>query len=83
MDNYEPPKGAVVYVKPDCPQCVATKRWMDRAGVRYTAVDLTEDAEAYRFVTGHLGYAQAPVVLDGDGAHWSGFRIDLLEQSFQ
>jgi glutaredoxin-like protein NrdH len=65
-----------VYSKPACVQCDATYRALDRKGVEYTVVDMTQDAEALEMVRG-LGYLQAPVVVAGD-AHWSGFRPDRI-----
>src|SRR5690606_11247894 len=65
-----------VYSKPACVQCDATYRALDRKGVEYTVVDITQDAEALEMVRG-LGYLQAPVVVAGD-THWSGFRPDKI-----
>ena len=66
-----------VYTKPGCDQCTATYLQFDKAGIEYTVVDLTEDAEARAHVQS-LGYLQAPVVVAGD-QHWSGFRIDRIK----
>ena len=68
----------VVYSKPACVQCTATTREMDRKGITYKYVDLTEDAEAMETVR-DLGYMQAPVVVAGDD-HWAGFRPDKIGQ---
>lgn len=65
-----------VYSKPACVQCDATYRALDRKGVEYTVVDITQDAEALEMVRG-LGYLQAPVVV-ADDTHWSGFRPDQI-----
>ena len=35
-----------VYTKPDCYQCRATFRALDKAGIDYTAVDITLDTDA-------------------------------------
>lgn len=67
-----------LYTKPACMQCNATKRALDRAGVDYTAVDISLDDEARDYVLA-LGYLQAPVVVV-DGDHWSGFRPDRIKQ---
>lgn len=73
-------QGLVVtlYSKPACPQCVATKRRLDKRGAAYTVVDVTEDADALAFVLG-LGYQQVPVVVLESGAHWSGFRPEFID----
>ncbi len=65
-----------VYSKPACVQCDATYRALDRKGVEYSVVDITQDAEALEMVRG-LGYLLAPVVVAGD-THWSGFRPDQI-----
>ncbi|MFK7838694.1 MAG: glutaredoxin-like protein NrdH [Bdellovibrionales bacterium] len=66
----------VVYSKPACVQCTATTREMDRKGIPYQYVDLTEDDAAMNLVRG-LGYMQAPVVVAGE-EHWAGFRPDKI-----
>jgi glutaredoxin-like protein NrdH len=66
-----------VYSKPNCVQCVATYRALDKAGLDYTIVDLTMDADAFATVV-KLGYQQAPVVMAG-GEHWSGYRPDRIK----
>ena len=66
-----------VYSKPNCVQCSATRRALDKAGLVYETVDISLDAEALEQVTS-LGYAQAPVVVAGED-HWSGFRPDKIK----
>ncbi|NEJ74784.1 glutaredoxin-like protein NrdH [Rhizobium phaseoli] len=65
-----------VYSKPACVQCTATYRALDRLGVAYDIVDISEDAEALDRVR-NLGYMQAPVVIAGE-RHWAGFRPDMI-----
>ena len=65
-----------VYTKPDCVQCNATYRALDKKGIDYAIVDLTENPSARGRVMG-LGYLRAPVVVAGD-QHWSGFRPDRI-----
>jgi glutaredoxin-like protein NrdH len=65
-----------VYSKPACVQCTATTRALDRRGVAYEVVDISEDAAAYARVS-EMGYRQVPVVVAGD-SHWSGFRPDMI-----
>lgn len=70
-----------LYTKPACMQCNATKKALDRAGLDYTMVDISQDEEARDHVLS-LGYLQAPVVeVDGDNpSHWSGFRPERINQ---
>lgn len=72
-------RAIALYSKPDCVQCVATKRRMDRLGLEYTEVDMAQDPAALEYVRG-LGYQQAPVVVLDDDTHWSGNRPDLIKQ---
>ncbi|QTE29321.1 glutaredoxin-like protein NrdH [Pengzhenrongella sicca] len=65
-----------VFSKPSCVQCDATYRALDKHGVVYTSVDITEDAAALEMVR-DLGYLQAPVVIAGS-EHWSGYRPDRI-----
>jgi len=64
------------YSKPACVQCDATYRALDKHGIDYRIVDLTQDPTALGLVRS-LGYLQAPVVVAGD-THWSGFRPDQI-----
>ncbi len=66
-----------VYTKPACVQCNATYKALDKVGVEYAIVDISEDSEARDYVMA-LGYLQAPVVVAGD-EHWSGFRPDRIK----
>lgn len=66
-----------VYTKPACVQCNATYKALQKQGIEYDVVDITEVPEARDYVTG-LGYLQAPVVVAGDN-HWSGFRPDRIK----
>ncbi|GAA1046464.1 MULTISPECIES: glutaredoxin-like protein NrdH [Rothia] len=65
-----------VYTKPACVQCNMTYRALDKNGIDYTTVDVTEDAAALARIK-ELGYMQAPVVIAGD-EHWSGFQPDRI-----
>lgn len=67
-----------VYTKPACVQCNATYRALDKAGIEYSVVDITEDARAREPVMS-LGYLQAPVVVAGD-VHFSGFKPDEIKK---
>lgn len=67
-----------LYSKPRCPQCDATKRWLNKNGTNYTELDITANHDARDYVMA-LGYLSAPVVVAG-GEHWSGFRPDRLDK---
>ena len=66
-----------VYTKPNCVQCNATYKALDKQGIAYDVVDISLDDEARDYVMA-LGHLQAPVVVAG-GEHWSGFRPDRIK----
>ncbi|GAA2042908.1 glutaredoxin-like protein NrdH [Yaniella flava] len=65
-----------VYSKPACVQCNATVRALDKKGIEYNVIDMSQDMDALERVRA-LGYMQAPVVMT-DSDHWSGFRPDKI-----
>lgn len=65
-----------VYSKPACAQCTATYRELDRRGLEYKVIDLSEDKSALEYVAS-LGYRQAPIVVT-EHDHWAGFRPDKI-----
>lgn len=72
-----------IYTTPKCHGCRLSKAILDRAGITYRTVDLSESLDDYRAVKA-MGYTQAPVVCvtypDGRNDHWSGLRPDLLNK---
>ena len=66
----------IVYTKPSCVQCDATKRSLDKIGVPYSTVDVTVDAEAFEMLV-EKGFKAMPVVNAGDD-WWSGFNPDKI-----
>jgi glutaredoxin-like protein NrdH len=67
-----------VYGKPDCSQCHMTTHHLDKLGLPYEYLDVTQDDDARDAVT-LLGYRVLPVVVAGD-MHWGSFRYDKLKQ---
>ena len=65
-----------VYTKPSCVQCDMTKRYLDKAGVEYNTVDITEDPAALELILS-MGFQAAPVVIS-DAGNWAGFQPDKL-----
>jgi len=66
----------IVYTKPACVQCDMTKRYMDKNGISYTTVDITENPDALDMILG-MGFSSAPVVISGD-LSWAGFQPDKI-----
>lgn len=71
-----------IYETPGCTACRLSKQVLDRAGITYRTVDLSESLDDYRSVKA-MGYQQAPVICatfpDGRNDHWSGLRPDKLQ----
>ena len=65
-----------VYTKPNCVQCDATKKYMDKNGIQYNTVDITQDQEALDMILG-MGFSSAPVVISGD-LSFAGFQPDKI-----
>lgn len=66
----------IVYTKPSCPQCTATKRALTAHGVEFEEADLLGEldaAEAFRA----YGVRSAPVVVSSAGV-WGGYVPDAL-----
>lgn len=68
-----------VYTLPNCVQCNQTKKQLDKLGIPYDTVDLTENEEAYRFVTETLGYKSAPVVIVTGNVEKKDHEGDMLQ----
>lgn len=66
-----------LYTRPNCAACDGTKRYLNKHEIEHQVIDVTQDEEAYAYVTG-LGYSSVPVVVAG-GEHWSGLRPDRIK----
>ena len=66
----------IVYTKPSCVQCDQTKRFLDKSGIEYTTIDITENQEAVDKII-DLGFKSAPVVMT-DVDSWAGFNPSKL-----
>ena len=77
MQNTTP--AITFYSKPACVQCTMTKKALEKKGLAYAEVDITEDPAALAYVTRELGYSQAPIVKISDTTHWAGFRPDRIQ----
>lgn len=68
-----------VYSKPACVQCNSTYKKLDKKGVEYVTVDVSQDAEAFSYITEELGYSAVPVVVTDDD-HWAGYNPEKIAQ---
>lgn len=70
------PMKITVWEKPNCVQCMQTKRVMDQEGVQYQVRRLDKSSKAVeRFK--ELGLMAAPIV-ETDDRRWSGFRLEKI-----
>ena len=70
----------VLYTKPGCGHCGATRHAMESRGVPFETVNVMDDDAALDAIKG-LGYLTVPVVLVQDGhaaEHWGGFQLDRI-----
>lgn len=70
-----------VYHRPNCVQCNLTFKELNKRGVAYEHIDVSQDEAAADKVRA-LGHLQAPVVITETGDNWSGFRIDKINHHF-
>lgn len=76
-------KKVTVYSKPDCMQCMYTKKYLTEHHIDFSTIDVTQDEFALRLVKEQLGYQAVPVVvvIGGDDIeHWYGFQPDRLAE---
>jgi len=66
-----------VYSKPNCVQCSATYRRLDKHGIDYEIIDITLDPEERDYAMS-LGHLQAPVVVV-DNESWGGYNPDRID----
>jgi glutaredoxin-like protein NrdH len=65
-----------IYTTPNCVQCNQTKKLMDKLGIIYTTVDLTEHPEKLAEFK-QQGLMAAPIVTT-DVKVWSGFKYEKI-----
>ena len=70
-------KPVSVYKKDNCIQCTMTMKEMDKLGIKYETVNMSEN-EAEREKVKGMGYMTAPVVFVDEGNHWGGYRLEKI-----
>lgn len=65
---------------PSCGKCEMTKRMLKGKGVPFVEVNITENPDAYAYVTEDLGYSMAPVVVVDEHDHWCDLRPDEIDR---
>lgn len=75
-------KQVTVYSKPNCMQCMYTKKYLTEHDIEFNTIDVTKDDISLSFIKDQLGYQAVPVVVVDDNAdtfeHWYGFQPDKL-----
>ena len=72
-----------LYTKDSCPYCVNAKNWLDTHGFEFCEIDVSQDNEAYRFITesGHRTvpqiYFHGKLLVEGG---WQGLSTVSPEQ---
>ena len=73
-----------VYTRPNCGQCLASKKWLARDGVPFTEADLDEEHLAYAKANGIIS---APLIIVWEGDRivesWGGFRPAQLKATVE
>ena len=70
-----------VFTNPSNPQCEATEQELTRLGVRYVAVDLTQNPSTFEQIK-DAGFKQIPVVISPKPS-WSGHQPNKIRQLAQ
>lgn len=65
-----------IYTTPNCPSCRLTRQALDRAGLTYEVIDLSEHPDLVEQLRSE-GLLQAPVIDDGTSRS-AGFRPDRI-----
>lgn len=74
-----------VYTHPNCQQSKATVTFMNRMGLVYRIIDVTEEAEAPAELA-NIEHGWLPVVVAEHNGHksvWWGFRPGMIQQLAQ
>lgn len=72
----------IVYTRPGCVQCSATTTLMDRLGIDYELIDISNAPRVVTFLQGE-GHKSLPVVFVDYEEYtdsWCGFRPDLIKK---
>lgn len=68
-----------VYSQPNCMQCKMTKNVLEREGIPFNEIDVSQNGQALEYVRS-LGFQSLPVVeIEGEEPFY-GFRPDDLEK---
>lgn len=66
-----------LYSKPGCPQCMATKRDLDKLKISYTYINVSENLDAYAYLKSR-DILSLPFV-ETDDEDWTSYRPDKIK----
>lgn len=69
---------ATVYTLPMCQKCDRTTQHLQKLGIPFKTVDLSEDPVARQHIKDTYGFATAPVVVTEDDV-WCDFKPDKIK----
>ena len=69
---------ATVYTLPMCQKCNLTTQHLQKLGIPYETVDLSEDPVARQHIKDTYGFATAPVVVTEDDV-WCDYKPDKIK----
>ncbi|QGJ91352.1 thioredoxin [Mycobacterium phage Bachome] len=69
-----------LYTQPNCAPCRRVKELLEAEGIEFDAVDITQNDEAYTYVTQVLKAAATPVIVTDTHEPIIGNRQDELEE---
>lgn len=69
----------VVYSKPRCQQCKATKRHLNKLGKKFQEIDVSQNDDARDYLLS-MNFTSMPVVKMEDGTMFAGFKPSMLEK---
>ncbi|MFT8753266.1 MAG: glutaredoxin domain-containing protein [Oenococcus oeni] len=67
-----------VYTKDNCPQCHATKRWLNEHNINYQEINTTDNQAAINHLK-KIGVERLPFVITDKG-NLTGFKPQVLEK---
>ncbi len=75
------PKSVTVYTTQGCPYCHRAKNLLQRKGIAFQEVDLTEDAKKRQELQDRYNWMSVPIILIGEKFIGGANELDELERT--
>lgn len=72
----------VIYSTSGCPQCIFTKKFLEREGIPFTEKRVDKD-ERYRAEVQQIGYQSLPLIQWDEDKYFAGYQPQKLEELVQ